>query len=131
MHRHPSRRRVPATLCILAAAAVVAVWCATAFAAAPRHGSTLAGTWSGHYSGAFAGTFTLRWRQVKSRLVGSITLSAPHGKYSITGSVRGTAIKFGAVGVGATYTGSVSGTSMSGHWKSPQGGGSWSATKTS
>jgi hypothetical protein len=45
--------------------------------------------------------------------------------------VRGSAITFGAVGAGATYTGSVNGTSMSGRYKSPQGGGAWSAHKTS
>ena len=40
-------------------------------------------------------------------------------------------IKFGAVSVGAKYKGKVRGTSMSGTWTSPQGGGSWSATKSS
>jgi hypothetical protein len=43
--------------------------------------------------------------------------------------VQRSAIKFGAVGVGATYTGTASGTSMSGSYKSPQGGGKWSAHK--
>ena len=85
----------------------------------------------GRYSGAFSGTFTLGWTQSGSILRGSITLSSPHGKYGIGGSVKGNAINFGAVGVGATYTGSVSGKSMSGSYKSPQGGGRWSARKTS
>ena len=40
-------------------------------------------------------------------------------------------IKFGAVSVGAKYKGHVRGTSMSGTWTSPEGGGSWSATKAS
>ena len=40
-------------------------------------------------------------------------------------------IKFGAVSVGAKYKGKVRGTSMSGTWTSPQGGGSWSAHKAS
>jgi hypothetical protein len=65
------------------------------------------------------------------RLSGSIALSNPSGKYGISGSVHGSAITFGAVGAGATYTGSVSGKSMSGSYKSPQGGGKWSAHKTS
>jgi hypothetical protein len=91
----------------------------------------LAGTWSGTYSGAYVGRFTLHWTQTGSKLGGTITLSNPSGKYGITGSVRGSAIKFGAVGAGATYTGSVSGKSMSGSYKSPKGGGSWSAHKTS
>ena len=96
------------------------------------HRSTLAGTWSGHYSGAFSGTFTLHWTETGSKLTGSITLSSPSGTYGVTGSVNGTAIKFGAVGAGATYTGSTSGTrSMSGSYKSPAGGGTWSASKTS
>ena len=80
---------------------------------------------------AFSGTFTLRWTLSRSLLHGSITLSNPRGKYGISGSVKGNAISFGAVGVGATYTGSVSGKSMSGSYKSPQGGGKWSARKTS
>jgi hypothetical protein len=45
--------------------------------------------------------------------------------------VRGTAITFGAVGAGATYTGSVSGSAMSGRYKTRQGGGRWSAHKRS
>jgi len=94
------------------------------------HNSSLAGTWSGRYSGAFSGTFTLRWKQTGSQLHGTITLSYPKGKYPITGSVRGQKIKFGAVGAGATYTGSVSGKSMSGTYKTAQGGGKWSAHKT-
>ena len=97
---------------------------------AKHHGSSLAGTWSGHYSGAFSGTFTLHWTKSGSSLHGSITLSNPSGKYSVSGSVHGSAIKFGAVGVGATYTGSVSGKSMAGAYNTPHGGGSWSAHKT-
>jgi hypothetical protein len=62
-------------------------------------------------------------------LIGSITLSSPPGKFGITGNLTRTGIKFGAVAVGATYTGTVSGTSMSGHWNSPQGGGTWKAHK--
>jgi hypothetical protein len=122
---------------VLAAVAVLgATWVAKAPSAVDqshstkRH-STLAGTWSGRYSGAFSGTFTLHWTQSGSILRGSITLSNPRGKYSISGSAHRSAIKFGAVGVGATYTGSVLGKSMSGSYKSPQGGGKWSAHKTS
>jgi hypothetical protein len=97
----------------------------------PSTSLSLAGTWKGRYTGAFSGTFTLHWTQRKSVLSGTITLSSPSGKYPIGGSVRGSAIKFGAVGVGATYTGKVSGTSMKGSYKTPQGGGTWSAHKTS
>ncbi len=130
-------RRNPSLLAVLAAVALIgATLVATAGSAVTQTHSTtrpsaLAGTWSGRYSGAFSGTFTLHWTQTRSSLHGSITLSNPRGKYGISGSVRGSAIKFGAVGVGATYTGSVSGKSMSGTYKTPQGGGRWSAHKTS
>jgi hypothetical protein len=104
---------------------------ATAFAGVGASKPHVAGTWAGTYKGAFSGTFRLHWTQSGSRLSGSIALSYPKGTYHISGSVRGSAIKFGAVGVGATYTGSVSGKSMSGKYKSPQGGGTWSARRTS
>jgi hypothetical protein len=89
----------------------------------------LTGTWSGTYSGAFSGKFTLHWTQVGSSLKGKITLSKPSGTYPIGGSVRRKSIRFGAVGAGATYNGTVSGSSMSGHYTSPGGGGAWSASK--
>jgi hypothetical protein len=125
------RRTFRVAIPVLASVAVFAACYSAAAVAAPEHNSSLAGTWTGRYTGAFSGRFKLHWRQSRSRLVGSITLSKPSGTYSISGSVRGSAIKFGAVGVGATYTGSVSGSSMSGSYKSPQGGGRWSAHKTS
>jgi len=93
--------------------------------------STLSGTWSGKYSGGYNGTFTLHWTQSGSKLIGTIKLSQPSGTFSINGSVHGSAISFGAVGAGATYTGSVSGKSMSGSYKALPKGGSWSAKKTS
>jgi hypothetical protein len=84
--------------------------------------TSLTGTWSGSSSGAFVGTFTLHWTQLGSNLTGTITLSNPSGKYSVSGAVHGSAISFGAVGAGATYTGSVSAksTSMSGNYNSPR-----------
>jgi len=132
MRAYPLRRRV------LCSAAVLTVCLSGTAAAAvnasrpdsPARQSSLAGTWSGRYSGAFSGTFTLRWKQSGSQLRGTIALSYPKGKYPISGSVRGQKIKFGAVGAGATYTGSVSGKSMSGTYKTAQGGGKWSAHKT-
>jgi hypothetical protein len=144
MHAHAPRRRVRRVIPVLWVAALVAI-CGggtAAIAAASSHPKhhphhkahrslSLAGTWSGQYSGAFSGTFTLHWTQSGSRLSGSITLSSPGGKYSVSGSLSGSTIKFGAVGAGATYTGSVVGKSMSGSYKSPQGGGAWSAHKTS
>ena len=46
--------------------------------------------------------------------------------------MNGSSIQFGTVGSSAiTYTGTVSGNSMSGSYQTPGGGGSWSAHKTS
>jgi len=126
------RRRIPVLWIV---ALLVVCGSGTAAAAVSSHSTLrLAGTWSGHYSGAFSGTFTLHWTQTGTSLHGTITLSNPSGKYGISGGVvRGNAIKFGVVGAGATYTGSVSGSgkSMSGSYKTPRGGGSWSAHKAS
>jgi hypothetical protein len=129
----PVRHRIPPALFFGFAAALL--WSAAAFgvvASKPKvhKAGTVAGAWSGKYSGPVSGTFTLHWTQTGSTLTGSITLTSPPGKYGINGHVNGSAIQFGAVGAGATYTGSVSGTSMSGNWKSSIGGGTWSAHKT-
>jgi hypothetical protein len=115
-----------------AVAGLVSILAVSSAAAATAPRSGVAGTWVGSYHGAFSGTFTLHWRLAGSTLKGTITLSSPPGQYGINGFVgRGGAIRFGVVKVGATYTGSVSGTSMSGRYKTPQGGGSWSARKSS
>ena len=119
----------------VAGAVLALACCGTALAAAsahhpPKPKSKLAGTWTGSYSGAVSGHFTIHWKQNGSRLHGHITLSKPSGTYGIGGSVHKGKIKFGAVSVGAKYKGKVQGTSMSGTWTSPQGGGSWSATKS-
>lgn len=106
--------------------------------AAPASATGLSGKWSGRYSGAYQGTFVLRWHQSGSRLSGRITLSAPsRGTLPIHGKVTGGAIRFGTVGSEAiTYSGSVSGSSMSGTWKiqapdgSAAGGGPWSASRS-
>jgi hypothetical protein len=130
---HRITRRLPA---LWIAALLALACCGTTLAAASAsssHAATtgLAGKWKGHYGGAVSGHFTLHWRKTGSRLHGSITLSNPQGKYGISGSVSNGKIKFGAVSVGAKYKGTVRGTSMSGTWTSPQGGGSWSAHKAS
>src|SRR5579871_6710597 len=119
MNTMSTRRRIAALLVL------------ACFGAALPATSPLAGKWTGSYGGAVSGHFTIHWRQTGSRLHGSITLSNPSGTYGIGGSVRSGKIKFGAVSVGATYKGKVRGTSMSGTWTSPQGGGSWSASKAS
>jgi hypothetical protein len=125
MHVVSPLRRVQLGVAIL----VVAVLLVAVGAQASSRPIQLAGTWSGKYSGAVSGTFTLKWTETGSKLSGSITLSRPAGKYGIGGSVAGSAIHFGAVSVGAKYTGTASSTSMSGRWTSPSGGGSWSAHK--
>jgi len=136
MHVVP-RRSARLALSLLGVVALVTVCAGTAAAhvskkpkTAPKK-VTITGTWTGSYSGAYSGTFTLHWTLTKGVLHGSITLSNPNGEYPITGSVNGTAINFGAVGAGATYTGKVSGKSMSGRYKVGGGrGGDWSAKKT-
>jgi hypothetical protein len=131
IHQRPKIRI--AVTCTLLLVAITASNAIAATSSKPKHHSkptSLAGTWSGHYSGAFSGTFTLHWTRTGSHLNGSITLSYPSGRYGINGSVHGNAIQFGAVGAGATYTGKVSGKSMSGNYESPRGGGTWSAHKT-
>ena len=112
------------------AVCVALACCGTALAAATASRPTLGGKWTGHYGGAVSGHFTIHWKQTGSRLHGNITLSRPSGTYSIGGSVKDGKIKFGAVSVGAKYKGKVRGTTMHGTWTSPQGGGSWSASKS-
>jgi hypothetical protein len=99
----------------------------------PKKILELGGTWSGKYSGSkFSGTFTLNWTQSGTNLTGSLKLSDPSGTYVCTGTINGNSIKFGAVSVGAKYTGSVAsdGKSMSGNWTAPADAGSWSASKS-
>lgn len=104
--------------------------------ATPASTGGLSGKWSGTYSGTFAGTFTLNWQQSSSTLSGTIDLSTG-GTDSISGTVNGSSIQFGTVGASQaiTYSGSVSGNTMSGSYQvkagSTTGSGSWSATETS
>jgi hypothetical protein len=117
---------------VMAVAIVVGTLSTAAAATTGRSaGGSLTGTWSGTYRGAYHGTFTLHWTQSKSRLTGTIKLSSV-GRTNITGSVRGNTIRFGTVGnaQAITYSGSVSGRSMSGTYKTGGAGGSWSAHKT-
>jgi len=97
----------------------------------PATAGELSGTWSGTYSGTFNGTFTLKWSQTGPALKGTIDLSTA-GTVPINGAVTGNTIAFGTVGSTAiTYTGTVSGDSMSGTYHVAGGGsGDWSATRT-
>jgi hypothetical protein len=106
-----------------------------AAASTPKAAGALSGRWSGHYSGSFNGTFTVRWHQSGSHLHGTIHISNPAGTMPINGTVHGNAIRFGTVGSTAiTYSGTVSGSSMSGtyevHTTSGTPGGPWSASKS-
>lgn len=96
--------------------------------------TALSGTWSGQYSGAYQGTFTLTWTQSGSKLTGTIKISAPASTMSINGAVQGDSISFGTVGsYGITYSGTISGHSMSGNYQVKDGQGStgpWSASKS-
>jgi hypothetical protein len=93
----------------------------------------LSGTWSGQYSGASEGTFSLTWQQSGDTLSGTIEISdLDNNPIPINGTLSGTKISFGTVGsLAITYTGSVSGTTMSGTYRAPTGTGDWNATKTS
>jgi hypothetical protein len=136
MDVQPLRRRITRRLPALWIAAFLALaCCGTTLAAANASSSDvattgLAGKWKGHYGGAVSGHFTIHWTQTGSRLHGNIALSNPKGTYNIGGSVTNGKINFGAVSVGAKYKGKVKGKSMSGTWSSPEGGGSWSASKS-
>lgn len=104
-------------------------------ASAPKATGALSGKWSGNYSGSYNGTFKLSWHQSGSRLHGTITISNPGSTLPINGTVHGTAITFGTVGsTNITYTGTVSGNSMSGTYKvataNGSTGGPWSASKS-
>ena len=127
------KRSTAAIVTGVVAVAIIVLQLATTAAATNGRlaGGSLTGTWSGTYSGAYHGTFTLHWTQSKSRLTGTIKLSSV-GRTNITGSVRGSTIRFGTVGNAnaITYSGSVSGKSMSGTYKTGGVGGSWSAHKT-
>ena len=127
-HKTPSHP--PATGHALAAPSTSAPASATATATAG-----LSGTWSGQYSGSYNGNFTLRWHQTGAKLHGTIHLSAPAETLRINGTVTGGTIKFGTVGSAAiTYSGTVSGSSMSGQYQVHDGsgaGGPWSASKKS
>ncbi len=94
--------------------------------------SDLSGTWAGEYSGAYSGTFILSWTQSGSSLNGKIKISAPPSTLKVNGTLVGSTIRFGTVGsLAITYSGSVSGSSMSGSYTvGGSAGGSWKATKT-
>jgi hypothetical protein len=122
--------KVPATRPV---STVPAVTTPTASTSAPSTApvSGLSGRWSGQYSGTFTGTFDLNWTQSGSKLNGTIKISTPPQTLSLNGALRGSTISFGTVGSEAiTYSGTVSGNSMSGTYRvNGSAGGPWSASK--
>jgi hypothetical protein len=104
---------------------------ASTAAAAASTASGLSGSWSGQYSGNYQGTFALRWHQSGSNLKGTIRISAPATSLIIRGTVVNGVIRFGTVGsLAITYSGSVSGNTMSGTYQvGGSNAGPWSASK--
>lgn len=104
---------------------------AAAASSAPAAAGPLTGTWNGQYDGSYQGTFVLHWHQKGSKLGGRIHISNPSSSLAIHGSVAGGSIQFGTVGsTEITYSGTVSGGSMSGTYKvGGAGGGNWKASK--
>ncbi len=145
--RLPIAPRLALTTGVAALIAITPGWSSTSWASAPTtnkvHHATplsisLSGKWSGSYSGAFSGTFSLKWKQSGANLSGTIMISGfKNAPTSIHGTIQGASIRFGTVGSESiTYSGSVSGKSMSGTWKIQAGGrslggGSWKAAKSS
>jgi hypothetical protein len=82
--------------------------------------------------------FRLAWQQSAQNLSGTIVISGfGNVPTSIHGTVHGASIRFGTVGSESiTYSGSVSGKSMSGTWNIEADGrslghGSWDASRSS
>jgi hypothetical protein len=130
----PATTTPPSTSPAVAPAATTSAASAPATTSSAATASALSGTWNGQYGGSYSGTFTLNWQQNSSNLSGTIDLSNPSGTLSIHGTVAGGSINFGTVGsMAITYSGSVSGNSMSGNYQVKTANGSqngtWSASK--
>jgi hypothetical protein len=89
----------------------------------------LSGTWGGLCTGPFNGFCTITWTQTANALDGTFTLSSPPDNLHISGNLKGSTISFGAVGV-ATFTGTLSASTMSGSYTDIANGktGSWTVT---
>jgi len=123
------------TAAVTATTAASAGSATTATSAAAATG--LSGTWSGTYQQtspiADSGTFTLNWQQSGSNVTGGISIPGACSNCPISATVNGSTVTFGVVALGAiTYTGSVSGNSMSGTYATPDSStkGTWKASKT-
>ena len=73
------------------------------------------------------------WRQSGTNVKGTIKISAPASSFVIRGTVVNGTIRFGTVGsLAITYSGTVSGSSMSGSYQiGGSTGGPWSASRAS
>jgi hypothetical protein len=100
-------------------------------------GGSWTGTWQDVTPDQVAGTFTLTWTQSGNTLTGSIAVKGTPclAAASVSGSVSGSTITFGAVSGAHTvvYDGTVSGTTMKGTYTAPaacvDAKGNWTATK--
>lgn len=117
--------------------ATTATTAATATSAAAAATGGLSGTWSGDYTqtspAPAAGTFTLAWQQSGSNVTGTINIPGACNACPISATVNGSSVTFGVVALGGiTYTGTVSGSSMSGTYATADSStkGTWKASKT-
>jgi hypothetical protein len=105
----------------------------------PNQAAGLSGTWTGTWANSVpdhsTGAFTVVWTQSGANLSGTITITGTPCLTggSITGTVGGSTISFGAVNgqVHVDYTGVISGSTMAGTYATDCGNarGSWQATK--
>jgi hypothetical protein len=97
----------------------------------------LSGRWAGDYQqtspSASSGTFTIQWQQSGSDITGTITIPGTCSSCPISATLNGSTVRFGLVAGGAiTYTGTVSGNSMSGTYSTTDGAtkGTWKASRS-
>lgn len=86
-------------------------------------------TWAGRCTGPFNGLCSLTLTRTANALDGTFVLSSPSDHVHVSGYLSGPTISFGAVGV-VTFTGILSGTTMSGSYRADIAGGktgSWRA----
>ena len=110
---------------------------ATTTATTTAAGGGLTGTWSGDYQQTApspdSGTFTLHWQQSGSNVTGTIDIAGACSACPISATVNGSSVTFGVVALGGiTYTGTVSGNTMSGTYATADSSykGTWKASKT-
>jgi hypothetical protein len=102
-------------------------------ASSPAAEDKIAGTWNGTFTGGTSsGMFKVVFTQQGETIAGNITITGNGGNAQgpIRGKLTGSNITFGAVGGTAiSFTGSFSGNSMSGTYRSGTDTGTWKATR--